>query len=94
MLRSVKPFGDGKLLNHLWDNTVEDKLDGTPYRKGATPTIPSIYRPDEYTLIVVTGNLLPRMLKNHALPEDDWVTNVLGGMDNMPDFTALLRAQQ
>ncbi len=90
VLRSAKPFGEGKILGKLWDRTAEAQLDGKTYRKAMTPMDPSIYRPDEYTLIVASGDFLPRLLSNHASPEKGRVTKVLGRMKELPDATVLL----
>ena len=90
VLRSAKAFPEGKILGDLWDKTEEDQLDGKTYRKGMTPMIPNIYRPDEYTLIIATGDLLPRMLSNRAAPEEGRVTSVLGRMKAMPDLMGLV----
>ncbi len=90
VLRSAKPFGEGKILGKLWDRTTEAQLDGKTYRKAMGPMDPSIYRPDEYTLIVASGDFLPRLLSNHASPEKGRVTKVLGRMKELPDATVLL----
>lgn len=90
VLRSAKPFGEGKILGMLWDRTTEAQLDGKTYRKAMNPMTPSIYRPDEYTLIVAGDDFLPRLLSNHASPEKGRVTKVLGRMKELPDATVLL----
>lgn len=90
ILRSAKQFPEGAILGTLWDNTQEEELDGKTYRKGHSPADPSIYRADDYTLIIATGDLLPRMLDNHAEPEDGRVTNVLERMKKMPDVMGLV----
>jgi len=90
VLRSAKPFGEGKILGKLWERTVEAQLDGKTYRKGVNPMFPSIYRPDDRTLIVASDDFLPRLLSNHASPKEGRVTNVLGRMKEMPDATALV----
>lgn len=90
VLRSAKPFPDGKILGDLWNQTEEDQLDGKTYRKGMNPMMPSIYQPNKYTLIIATGDLLPRMLSNHATPEDGRVTSVLGRMKKMPDVMGVV----
>ncbi len=84
------PLAEGKILGQLWDRTTEDKLDGKTYRKAASPMEPSIYRPDDKTLLVGTDDLLRKVVANHASPKEGKMTAVLGRMTEPPDAMAVL----
>ena len=70
VLRMAKPLEQEKVLPELWARTTEAQLDGKTYRKALEPMTPSIFRPDDRTLIVATDDMLREIWSNHANPQD------------------------
>ena len=79
-----------KVLQELSQRTVEGDWEGKPYRKGAGPMDPSIFQPDERTLLVAHDGLLRSMVANRAKPAEGPVSRLLGAMEGSPDFAAAL----
>jgi len=90
MARFAAPIPKGKILGPLWDQTVDDKIDGKPYRKGLSPMQPSICRVDDRTLLVGTDDLLRKVLANHAAPKSGKLSAMLSRMTDPPDATAIV----
>jgi type II secretory pathway pseudopilin PulG len=90
VLHMAKAMDEGKVFPQLWDMTSEGQLDGKTYRKAMNPMLPSIFRPDDRTLIVATDSLLQELWSNHSNPKEGKMSKILGRISEPPDVLALL----
>ena len=90
VLHMAKTMDEGKVFPQLWDMTTQGQLDGKTYRRAANPMLPSIFRPDDKTLIVATESLLQELWSSRANPKEGAMSRVLGRIVDPPDATAIL----
>jgi len=90
VLSMASPIGPGKILAQLEKRTTEAELEGKTYRKGQTPMDPSIFQPDDRTLIVGSDDLLRKMVANRANPKEGKMSRMLGRVAQPPDLLALV----
>ncbi len=93
VLHTAKAMGDEKVLPELWQMTSEGQIDGKTYRKAMNPMLPSIFRPDDRTLIVATDSLLQELWSNRANPKEGAVSKALGRIKEPSDALALLMVE-
>jgi len=95
VLKMTSPVGEGRILGPVWDGTVEDKLDGRTYRRGADSAALSILLPNERTLLLVSNiDLLAQMLHNHAKPQEGPMTRALAHVREPPDVLAIFLTER
>jgi hypothetical protein len=80
----------GPVLPDLWKKTSEDQLDGKTYRKAKQPDDPSIFQPDDHTIIVGHDELVKQAWANRANPKEGTMSRVLGHVENAPDAMAIV----
>jgi len=91
VLHLTGPIPEGtQLFAELWDRTAEAQLDGKTYRKANEPTAPSIFCPDDRTVLLGTDDLLQRMVKNHEDPQEGRMSKVLGRVADPTDAMAIV----
>jgi hypothetical protein len=90
VLRMAKPLGEGEVFPDIWKMTTEAQIDGKTYRKGMNPMLPSIFRPDDRTLILAQDEMLQDILKNRTSPKEGQMSKVLGRITEPSDATAIL----
>ena len=89
VIRFSKPYQLEDVMMPLTARTVEGDLEGTPYRQGRTPSDPSLYMPDEQTLLVATDFLLRKIVANRKAPAEGPLTKLLAATDTSSDFFAI-----
>jgi prepilin-type processing-associated H-X9-DG protein len=90
VVKMASPLPEGEILAPLWVRTAEAQLDGKTYRRGKTPMDPSIFRPDDRTLLVGTDAILRKALSNHAAPTEGKMSKLLGSIKDRPDAMAIV----
>lgn len=86
ILRSSSPLDDSQLLMPLKRDAEKQTLDGRPYYRSRIPSLtPSIFLPDDHSVIVAHEGLLQKMLKNHQDPQPGKVSRIIRGMERLPD---------
>lgn len=91
VLRFSAPLDDSQLLNSLKQDTEKETLEGRPYyRSRDLLFMPSIFLPDDHTVIVAQEVMLQKMLRNHRDPRPGKVSRILDDMKRLPDAAAAL----
>ncbi len=86
ILRSSAPLDDAQLFVPLKRDAEKQTLDGRPYYRSRIPSLtPSIFLPDDHSVIVAHEGLLQKMLKNHQDPQPGKVSRIIRGMERLPD---------
>ena len=89
ILRSASPLDDSQLFASLKRDTEKVTLDGRPYYRSGNPLLtPSIFLPDDHSVIVAQEAMLQKMLKNHQDPQPGRVSRIIAGMERLPDVAA------
>jgi len=83
------PQNQGGMLPQLVEQTVEDRINGAPYRRANAPDGLSMYQPDDKTLILAHDHLLQKMLAKPAEGTGN-VQQLLAQADRSADFLAIL----
>jgi hypothetical protein len=90
ILRMARSIRGGRVLEPLWERTVESQLDGKSYRRGVGSKDLSILRHDNHTLIVASDGLLRDIVNNYANPKDGRMATLLRRISTPPDATAVV----
>ncbi|GAB4131001.1 DUF1559 domain-containing protein [Thermopirellula anaerolimosa] len=91
ILRSSAPLDDSRLLASLKRNTEQRTLEGRPYYRAENPMfMPSIFLPDDHSVIVAQEAMLQKMLTNHRDPQPGKVSRIIADMKRLPDVAAAL----
>jgi len=90
VIRFARPYQIETILPKLQPMTEEAKIEGKPYRRGVNPMVPSIYMPDDRTLLVATGGMLQKMVANRNKPAEGRIRSLLGRLGPSNDFVAIL----
>jgi len=87
IIHSNSPLDDSQLFASLKRDTRKQTLDGRPYYRSSVPTLmPSIFLPDDHSVIVANEGMLQEMLKNHQAPQPGKVSRIISGMERLPDM--------
>jgi prepilin-type processing-associated H-X9-DG protein len=89
VVRLSKPHQLDGLLAPLVEGTTEGELNGKPYRQAQAPMFPSIYMPDDRTLIVAEDAFLRKMLANHQAPAEGPLGKLFGSTSTSGDLVAI-----
>ena len=89
VVRFSKPYQLDGLLAPLADSTTEGELNGKPYRQAQSPMLPSLYMPDDQTLIVAEDSFLRKMLANHEAPAEGPLGKLFGSTSTSGDLVAI-----
>ncbi len=91
VLRTSAPVDDSALLPSLKRNTDAQTLDGRPYYRAQDPMImPSIYLPDDRTVIIAQEGMLQKILKSRRDTQPGKVGRLLQEMTPLPDAVLVL----
>ncbi|NQU20389.1 MAG: DUF1559 domain-containing protein [Candidatus Nealsonbacteria bacterium] len=90
VIRFSKPYAMEGLLPPIAEQTVAAQLDGKPYRRGQGPMAPSMFMPDDRTLIVATDQMLQEMVANSKQPVAGKMSRTLAAAGGSNDFMAIL----
>jgi len=88
VIRFSRPYQLEGVMMRLAASTVEAELEGTPYRQGQGP-MPSLYMPDDRTLLVAHDSLLRKMVANRKAPAEGPLSKLLAATDTSSDLVAL-----
>ena len=89
VVRFSKPYQLDGLLMPLAKSTTEGELNGKPYRQSQAPMFPSLYMPDDQTLIVAEDSFLRKMLANHEAPAEGPLGKLFGSTNTSNDLVAI-----
>ncbi len=89
VLRSAKPLEPGEIFPALWRQTVEAELAGRKYRQAQTPATPSIFRPDDRTVILARERLLRKIVHQYPRPPAGEMSRILERISKAPDILAI-----
>ena len=89
VVRFSKPYQLDGLLPPLAKTTTEGELNGKPYRQTQSPMLPSLYMPDDQTLIVAEDSFLRKMLANHDAPAEGPLGKLFGSTNTSGDLMAI-----
>ena len=90
VVRFSKAYQLDGLLAPLAKTTTEGQLNGKAYRQAASPMLPSIYMPDDQTLIVAEDSFLRKMLANHEAPAEGPLGKLFASTDTSGDLVAIV----
>jgi hypothetical protein len=91
--RLAKPYALESILPKLQRMTEEAQIEGKTYRRAAMPFGPSMYMPDDRTLILATEPMLQKMVANHAKPVEGRVSRLFERVGKSSDFLAALMVE-
>jgi len=89
VVRLAKPYSLATVLQKLQSQTVEATLEGKPYRQNPNPMAPSLYMPNDRTLLVGVGGSVERMVAQRAKPVEGPMSRLLGRMTDADDLVAV-----
>ena len=89
VVRFSKPYDLAKLKLPAPMELVDGELNGRPYRKADSPIGPSLYMPDDRTLIVATEPMLQSMLTNKQTPAEGPLSKLMGKTKLSADVTVI-----
>ncbi|MBN1589675.1 MAG: DUF1559 domain-containing protein [Pirellulales bacterium] len=90
VVRFSRPYQIESVLPKLQPLTEASEIEGKPYRRGRNPMMPSLYMPDDRTLLVATGGMLEKMIANRDKPADGRISSLLNRLGTSNDFVAIL----
>ncbi|MGQ9821071.1 MAG: DUF1559 domain-containing protein [Thermogutta sp.] len=80
------PIDDSHLFTSLKQDAEKQTLEGRPYyRSRDLLFMPSIFLPNDHTVVVAQEIMLQKMLRNHQDPRPGKVSRILDGMKRLPD---------
>jgi hypothetical protein len=89
VVRFAKPYQLSGLLPTLASELTPDTLDGKPYLKAASPMEPSMFMPDERTLLIGMDPMLQKMAANAKQPAPGPLSKLLSSTRTTSDLTAV-----
>lgn len=89
VVRFSKPYVISTLKLPAPIELVDGQLNGRPYRKANTPFGPSLYMPDDRTLIVATEPMLQTMVNNKQKPVEGPLSKLMGKTKLSADLTVI-----
>ncbi len=89
VVRFSKPYQLEGILEPLAADTVEAELEGKTYRQGQGPMAPSLYMPDDRTLLVAQDFLLRKMLANRKAPAEGPLAKLMTATDVSGDLVVV-----
>lgn len=89
VVRFAKPYQLNGLLPKLAANTTPGDLDGKPYLQAAGPMEPSLFMPDERTLLIGMGPMIEKMVANAKQPTAGPLSKLLSSTRTTNDATAV-----
>ncbi len=89
LVRMAKPLDKGPILAPLWKTTTEAQLKGKTYRQAKSPMTPSIYQPDDRTIVVASDDLLREIVEG-GQPKAGKMSKILGRIAEPSDAMAIL----
>ena len=90
VVRFSKPYRADEILPMLREGTEEGTIDGHAYRRARRPMGPSVYMPDDRTLIVAFEPTLHAMLEAKKKSEDSPLKQRLSQPGRDPDLRAVI----
>jgi type II secretory pathway pseudopilin PulG len=89
VVRFAKSYSLDNIMRPLTENTQEAELDGKPYRQGMNPMIPSLFMPDDRTLMIGQDFLLRKMVANQKAPVQGPLSQLMARTGTSSDVVAL-----
>jgi hypothetical protein len=89
MVRFAKPYQLDGLLPELAKNTTPGNLDGKPYLQATNPMEPSLYMPNDRTLLIGMGPMIESMVANAKQPKAGPLSKLLSSTRTSGDVTAV-----
>ncbi len=89
VVRFSKPYQLDGLLPELAKKTTPGDLDGKPFLQGANPMEPSLYMPDDRTLLIGMGPMVEKMVANAKQPAAGPLSKLLSSTRTTGDVTAV-----
>ena len=90
VVRFCRPHQLDGLLMPLAKSTTEGELNGKSYRQAQSPMLPSLYMPDDQTLIVAEDSFLRNMLANHEAPAEGPLSKLFASTNTSSDLVAIV----
>ena len=85
VLRMTKPYKLDQLKGHIVKHAKKSTYEGRPSLVSKRKSDPTIYMPDDHTLILATPSTLDAMVANHKDPKKGRVRELLDSIDPSSD---------
>lgn len=89
VVRFGKPYQLDGLLPELASDLVAGKLDGKPMLQAASPMDPSMFMPDDRTLLIGMAPMIEKMVENAKQPASGPLSELLASTSLTGDATAI-----
>jgi hypothetical protein len=90
VVRLSKAYEADKVLPKLTEKAAEGTIDGKAYRQAKTASDPSVYMPDDRTVLLGHDPMLRGMVANRTAPTAGRLSGVFGRCDDSNDALAIL----